>query len=265
MGRRKKSSNELDAILEQLKRSYGSEMDSELEDSLLADERSEDDEELSSVLAKIFSDFEQDADKAIADIDADINAQNIVQDTDTVLPAEQAVLTQHSQANTAKDSQNDTPVNSYEHDDPTTQQDTFEAEKEAVDGVLNAMLHIEAAAESDTDDLCVSTGNTQTEEYEEQIDTPLVPEPINISKPISDEELSVDSTPLQDTSDALELSEPYVEENVEDENINILSDTPDSEAEYVQSDIEYASEPESAKPTIVHSHSAGYNITAYIG
>ena len=45
MGKRKKSSNELDAILEQLKRSYGADADSELEDSLLDDEESEEDDE----------------------------------------------------------------------------------------------------------------------------------------------------------------------------------------------------------------------------
>ena len=46
MGRQKK--NELDAILEQLKRSYAADPDAELEDSLLEEEKSDEDAELVS-------------------------------------------------------------------------------------------------------------------------------------------------------------------------------------------------------------------------
>ena len=55
MGRQKK--NELDAILEQLKQSYGTVTDDDLEDSLLETEKeeSEEDAELASVLEKIFA------------------------------------------------------------------------------------------------------------------------------------------------------------------------------------------------------------------
>jgi hypothetical protein len=53
MGKRKKQ-NELDAILEQLKKSYGADVDADLEDSLLESEESERDDELSSVLERIF-------------------------------------------------------------------------------------------------------------------------------------------------------------------------------------------------------------------
>ena len=53
MGRQKK--NELDAILEQLKQSYGTAQEDDLEDSLLETEESEEDAELASVLEKIFA------------------------------------------------------------------------------------------------------------------------------------------------------------------------------------------------------------------
>ena len=55
MGKRKKQS-ELDAILEQLKISYGADVDSDLEDSLLESEDTEKDDELNSVLERIFMD-----------------------------------------------------------------------------------------------------------------------------------------------------------------------------------------------------------------
>ncbi len=58
MGRQKKS--ELDAILEQLKKSYATDIEDDLEDSLLESEESEEDAELASVLERIFSDDEPD-------------------------------------------------------------------------------------------------------------------------------------------------------------------------------------------------------------
>ena len=53
MARHKKS--ELDAILEQLKQSYATDADLDLEDSLLETEKSEEDAELASALEKIFA------------------------------------------------------------------------------------------------------------------------------------------------------------------------------------------------------------------
>lgn len=55
MARQKKSKNELDAILEQLKRSYGSESSDLLEDDLLESPDREEDVELNEILSKIFS------------------------------------------------------------------------------------------------------------------------------------------------------------------------------------------------------------------
>ncbi len=57
MGRQKK--NELDAILEQLKRSYAADMNDDQDDPLSKDERIPEDEELSSVLEKIFAEADK--------------------------------------------------------------------------------------------------------------------------------------------------------------------------------------------------------------
>lgn len=65
MGRQKK--NELDAILEQLKKSYATDVDEELEDSLLETEESEEDAELASVLEKIFASGSDDVNEAPAE------------------------------------------------------------------------------------------------------------------------------------------------------------------------------------------------------
>lgn len=51
----KKGKNELDVILEQLKRSFGSDSDNLLEDEFVDSEESEEDEELSEILGKLFS------------------------------------------------------------------------------------------------------------------------------------------------------------------------------------------------------------------
>ena len=51
----RKSRNELDLILEQLKRSYAADSDNSLEDDLLESPKSEEDAELSEILGRIFS------------------------------------------------------------------------------------------------------------------------------------------------------------------------------------------------------------------
>ena len=56
MARQKKGKNELDAILEQLKKSYGSDSSDALEDDLLDASAPEEDAELSEILGKIFAD-----------------------------------------------------------------------------------------------------------------------------------------------------------------------------------------------------------------
>ncbi|MBE6584194.1 MAG: hypothetical protein E7649_04310 [Ruminococcaceae bacterium] len=92
MAKRKKQDRELDAILEQLKRSYSSEVDTELEDSLLEDEESDDDAELSSILAKIFSDTDDDDNTVRIQEDIEspkeptlIETEHVVEETDTVV------------------------------------------------------------------------------------------------------------------------------------------------------------------------------------
>lgn len=74
MARQKK--NELDAILEQLKRSYSSETDALLEDSLLESEISEEDAELNEVLGKLFSN--DDEEKTETQNGADVSASGDV-------------------------------------------------------------------------------------------------------------------------------------------------------------------------------------------
>jgi hypothetical protein len=101
MGKRKKQ-NELDAILEQLKKSYGADVDAQLEDSLLESDDADKDDELSSVLERIFlendvSDYAQNdednddqsvselKDEAVATVRRDeINQNNEVEKSDGV-------------------------------------------------------------------------------------------------------------------------------------------------------------------------------------
>lgn len=253
MGRRKKSSNELDAILEQLKRSYGSEMDTELEDSLLADERSEEDEELSSVLAKIFSDFEEEADKAISAIDSDIDTQeNVEKDTDNISAhTEHAVLAQNSEIDSTEEGEN-TQITSDETDEPEDRQNAVATEKEAVDGVLSAMLHRQVLVAEEVNSP-EPTIDLHEEESEEQADIPIEYQSEELELPVQDsyEESSVDDS-IEDTADEYDNTEISVEEYDEEKLEDSVSDDLDSDVECELSDIiDEIPEPEPPKPIIV--------------
>lgn len=77
----KKGKNELDSILEQLKKSYGSDSLETLEDDLLEDEKSEDDEELSAILGKIFGNDTNDISPQSSD--NDLEGANSVSEEET--------------------------------------------------------------------------------------------------------------------------------------------------------------------------------------
>mgnify|MGYP003289377762 CR=1 FL=1 len=76
MARQKKNSkNELDTILEQLKKSYGDESSESLEDELFKSSQSEEDSELNDILNRIFSSEEQNEEARIDD--TNVNSQEI--------------------------------------------------------------------------------------------------------------------------------------------------------------------------------------------
>lgn len=169
MGRQKK--NELDAILEQLKRSYATEVDTELEDSLLEEEKSDEDAELVSVLEKIFSseDPKQDEndspmfeDEGISDnsqIGSDVleeteETEETEKTEETVKPEEideideideieEVEVVEQTDALASeeiKDEEQD-PLPSHD-DEEQTEDESSITEEERVDDVLNAMLRL---------------------------------------------------------------------------------------------------------------------------
>ncbi len=163
MGRQKK--NELDAILEQLKRSYATDVDNELEDSLLEAEQTEEDAELAQVLEKIFAsgshkeedndedvnlEFDQaasqeDSHDEIEDIEADSTEDGIEgvgeESNETEVESDDTVETETSSGELINAS-NAVPIELHYNDDNAE-------EEEKVDDVLNMMLHHHAITESD--------------------------------------------------------------------------------------------------------------------
>lgn len=141
MGKRKKSSNELDAILEQLKRSYGADIDAELEDSLLDDDRSDEDDELSSVLAKIFSDFDEDTNRSdVSEAQTtDIAAEVSIDDKIDATPAKQAETEGSAPESHAMDAEGIDTVN--DEDAIAESPDRIPTQEKEVESVLDAMLH----------------------------------------------------------------------------------------------------------------------------
>lgn len=210
MGKRKKSSNELDAILEQLKRSYGADIDAELEDSLLDDEKSNEDDELSSVLAKIFSDFEQEADRAVSETAvqseyAEIPTETVIENTssgadDTEpsvdLTEEQVRVEQESQVKSVQAQESD---NAQESPLPTKEQ-------QEVDDVLSAMLHRSVLAEQapeavENDEIADYTSDPRTE------DMPRIEETLTEADDngnASDVEQDIPASDVKDTAEETE-------------------------------------------------------------
>lgn len=150
MGKQKK--NELDAILEQLKKSYAADVDNELEDSLLEEEKSEEDTELASVLEKIFaSDSDNDSDEDSIGADSD-DIDQIDQKENSVsegLVTDDGSITENEEFDSiASDvelvesldivSENDVACESCE---PDAELNDNSKEEERVDDVLSMMFH----------------------------------------------------------------------------------------------------------------------------
>ncbi len=172
MGKRKKQNNELDAILEQLKRSYVSDINTDLEDSLLEEEESEEDSELSSILAKIFSD-ESSQTEISSDILDDSKNNNDLPESEIIAADENtdiSVEEKEDEISNTDEMESDTVdhvVETVSNDDTiqVTKQDAEQEydhdseialeiadEQQKVDSVLNAMLRgtvskIESAAD----------------------------------------------------------------------------------------------------------------------
>lgn len=118
MGKPKK--NELDMVLEQLKKSYSS--DADLEDSLLETEKSEEDIELSAVLQEIFSDKNEFKNEPVRE-----DEKNIEDDLPSSVNSDNTVI----------DKISDDSDDLIRESDPASD---VALEKKAVDGVLEAMF-----------------------------------------------------------------------------------------------------------------------------
>lgn len=148
MGRQKK--NELDAILEQLKKSYATDIDNELEDSLLEEEKSEEDAELASVLEKIFesgSNEDTRADDETLSYEQVDEGENSQEDADELVddidfsPVPRIVVEKSEEYENIEYSNDDTDSVAAEANEENNEIESNSIEEEKVDDVLNMMLH----------------------------------------------------------------------------------------------------------------------------
>ena len=149
MGRQKK--NELDAILEQLKRSYATDIDAELEDSLLEKEKSEEDAELASVLEKIFASVENDKDRESSENIVDPDISEFADDNETVEKiAEDKVdtITEEAETTVQIDEKSDVQSEEYESAVLDNEEEHIDCES---DGSTYAPL--DAPIEDDSDNV----------------------------------------------------------------------------------------------------------------
>ncbi len=187
MGRQKK--NELDSVLEQLKLSYAADNDNDIEDSLLEEEDSDEDKELSIILEKIFSETATKEDDAIED--------NSLQDH--VLMSDVSI--EHENEKKEIDTSQDSMI-------PESVEELFddqavETEEERVDDVLKKMLGI---THTQTNDECIK------EELENDKDSQLIE---NEETESSGNVLTIEDEPLIDLGvyEAVVLDE-YTEPSV---------------------------------------------------
>lgn len=135
MGRQKR--NEIDSVLEQLKKSYADSIDDELEDSLLESEKSEEDTELSAILEKIFSSNKDVGHSA---------PESAVTESDAALSFERGeeIITQEKTEIESSESEGDSlprQVSEPKSEEPSVSNEEIEkTEEERVDDVLRAML-----------------------------------------------------------------------------------------------------------------------------
>ena len=180
MGRQKK--NELDAILEQLKRSYATDIDSELEDSLLEDEKSEEDAELASVLEKIFSSEQanqNESDEAFEAVeDSDLKVATVAtakcepeiavisdnSDTEVTAIVDDTIEEQNeSDVEEVAGEESDKIIETYSSLSTDIKSDECEisSEEERVDDVLNAMLRLSNRNEEVAEACVIETGEDE--------------------------------------------------------------------------------------------------------
>ncbi len=174
MGRQKK--NELDSVLEQLKRSYSAEYNDDPEDSLQDSERSEEDEELSSILERIFSD---------PNTQKDVEAIEIVDKEDDSAPEQQPVLiteTEHLE----------TVIDVAESTETETRDET-KIEEERVDKVLEIMF---GSSDQITNDKTLESDGKVSEEIDIDAALTLNDDQVSISENDNiDDEVFIPDTP----------------------------------------------------------------------
>ncbi len=196
MGRQKK--NELDSVLEQLKRSYSAEYNYDAEDSLRASEGAEEDEELSSILERIFSDPNTQKDVECTDI-AD-NEDESAFEHDPMLKTE----TEHSE----------TIIDGDESNQDQANEETM-LEEERVDKVLEIMFGSQSPIsndnilESDDNILEEIDGEAESSGENEQVYT-FEKGDIDHEASISDIQTDLDSSVPNDETDASDVSDVII-------------------------------------------------------
>ncbi len=147
MGKQKKS--EIDTILEQLKISYSEDTRNDLEDTLLEPAEHEEDEELTAVLEKIFSDSLDTYDEVFTpDITSEFknNDNSIADDIETAekqnntAEADDTSLEVFDQKPEAKEIESKTDLTDHSDVD-LNKEDNIKTEEEMVDDVLKSMFH----------------------------------------------------------------------------------------------------------------------------
>ena len=162
MGRQKK--NELDAILEQLKKSYATDDVDNIDNSLLEEEETDKDTELASALEKIFASNEIKGEEIIISEDdvqdfiSDINITEDNEKSDSLID-EDALSVVINQENVESVSSITHDIDDEEAFDDDT--DTLISEEELVDNVLSAMLKLE---ERDDNEVIVDEKSVDNEE-----------------------------------------------------------------------------------------------------
>lgn len=170
MGRQKK--NELDAILEQLKKSYATDIDDELEDSLLEDEEMEEDAELASVLEKIFA---SSSDVSNCSSEDPVTDLKLISDTESIQREQDNSADRMTEVSEMVDDKSDINEKFIESaiEEPTEESDNSASfshdntdEEEKVDDVFKAMFHQSvtlSANETDDEDETFENPNNNEE------------------------------------------------------------------------------------------------------
>ena len=129
MAKRKK--NELDTVLEQLKMSYAAGLNDDLEDSLLNSDENEEDNELSSILEKIFAD----------DDNKEVNPPEIGEEAQTIVQEEKSEdIPDITHSETPSFNNPQTPNNESNNKTESACVDTVKSEEKKVDQVLEIMF-----------------------------------------------------------------------------------------------------------------------------